>query len=83
MPLTRRGWLTDRLRIAKGDAGSASGDGCERRLLRRTLGVRGSAWTILPTRLEARRRLGFDCRLGCAAEQRGEGLAARVRGGGG
>uniref|UniRef100_A0A9I9E6J9 Uncharacterized protein n=1 Tax=Cucumis melo TaxID=3656 RepID=A0A9I9E6J9_CUCME len=23
-----------------------------------------------------------DCRLGCAAEQRGEGLAARVRGGG-
>ena len=24
-----------------------------------------------------------DCRLGCAAEQRGEGLAARVRGGGG
>ncbi|KAA0047921.1 hypothetical protein E6C27_scaffold133G002050 [Cucumis melo var. makuwa] len=34
----------------------------------------GSAWTILPTRLEARRRLGFDCRLGCAAEQRGEML---------
>uniref|UniRef100_A0A9I9E9H9 Uncharacterized protein n=1 Tax=Cucumis melo TaxID=3656 RepID=A0A9I9E9H9_CUCME len=44
--------------------------------------LRRSAWTILPARLEARRRLGCDC--GSAALLNREGcLAARVRGGGG
>jgi len=44
--------------------------------------LRRSAWTILPARLGARRRLGCDC--GSAALLNREGcLAARVRGGGG
>ncbi|KAA0061200.1 hypothetical protein E6C27_scaffold455G00250 [Cucumis melo var. makuwa] len=70
----RLGWLSGWLRTREGGFDSASG-------VRETAAptdarLRGSAWTILPTRMEARRRLGFDC--GSAALLNREGDAWRL-----